>query len=50
MAKVTSKITFEDAMLKLEDSVARLESGSLGLSDAISEFENAIKLFKLDNM
>lgn len=46
MAKVTSKITFEDAMLKLEDSVARLESGSLGLSDAISEFENAIKLIK----
>ena len=33
-------------MLKLEDSVARLESGSLGLSDAISEFENAIKLIK----
>ena len=39
--------TFEEAVLKLEDSVAKLESGSLGLSEAIKEFENAIKLVKL---
>lgn len=39
--------TFEEAMLKLEDCVSKLENGSLGLYEAINEFENAIKLVKL---
>ena len=46
MAK-SANPTFEDAMLRLEDSVSKLENGSLGLSEAIKEFENAIKLVKL---
>jgi exodeoxyribonuclease VII small subunit len=39
--------TFEEAMIKLEDIVNKLEVGSLGLSESIAEFENAIKLIKL---
>ena len=46
MAK-SANPTFEEAMLRLEDSVSKLENGSLGLSEAIKEFENAIKLVKL---
>ena len=45
MAK-SANPTFEEAMLRLEDSVSKLENGSLGLSEAIKEFENAIKLVK----
>jgi exodeoxyribonuclease VII small subunit len=43
MAKSTVP-TFEEAMIKLEDIVNKLEVGSLGLSESIAEFENAIKL------
>ena len=40
-------LTFEAALKKLEDSSARLESGSLTLDESIAEFEECIKLIKL---
>ena len=44
-----NKMKFEDAMTLLEQSVARLESGSLGLDDAIAEYERAVGLVKICN-
>lgn len=41
--------TFEDAMSELENSVSRLESGSLSLDDSLLEFESAVKLIKFCN-
>ena len=41
--------SFEEAMQELENSVSRLESGSLSLDDSLKEFENAVKLIKLCN-
>ena len=46
MTKVKD-LKFEDAMLALEDSISRLESGNLALDESISEFENAVKLIKV---
>ena len=43
------KMKFEDAMALLEASVARLESGALGLDDAIAEYETAVGLVKICN-
>ncbi len=43
------KMKFEDAMALLEATVARLESGSLGLDDAIAEYEKAVGLVKICN-
>ena len=43
------KMKFEDAMALLEASVARLESGTLGLDDAIAEYEKAVGLVKICN-
>ncbi len=44
-----NKVKFEDAMTLLEASVARLESGSLGLDDAIAEYERAVGLVRICN-
>ena len=44
---MAKSISFEDAMIQLEDSVAKLESGNLSLDDSITEFENCVKLIKL---
>ena len=38
--------TFEDNLKELEDIATKLESGDLGLDDAIKEFEKGIKLSK----
>ena len=43
------KMKFEDAMALLEASVTRLESGTLGLDDAIAEYEKAVGLVKICN-
>lgn len=40
---------FEDAMALLEATVARLESGTLGLDDAIAKYEKAVGLVKICN-
>lgn len=44
-----NKIKFEEAMILLEQSVSKLESGSLGLDDAIAEYERAVGLVKICN-
>ena len=38
------KQTFEKAMKRLEDIVEELETGHLGLDDALKKFEEGIKL------
>lgn len=38
--------TFEDNLKELETIVAELEKGELSLEDAISKFENGIKVSK----
>ncbi len=42
-------IKFEEAMLRLEDIVKKLESGSLSLDASIAEYEEAIGLIKICN-
>ena len=42
-------IRFEDAMLKLENIVRRLEAGALTLDESLSSFEEAVALVKLCN-
>ncbi len=43
------KISFEEAIVKLEEAVSRLESGSLSLDESIKLFEDAISLVRLCN-
>ena len=44
---MAKNLSFEDAILKLEGAVSRLESGTLTLDESLSEFEEAVKLVKL---
>ena len=46
---MSSKISFEAAMDKLEQQVRRLESGNITLDEALSSFEEAVKLVKICN-
>lgn len=46
---MSTKITFESAMEKLEDEVRVLESGTTTLDQSLKSFENAIKLIKICN-
>ena len=39
-------VSFEDSLDKIEESVARLESGNLGLADALKEYEHGIGSLK----
>lgn len=41
-----TNINFEDAMIKLEDIVMKLENGNLPLDESIEEFEQAVKLIR----
>ena len=43
------KIKFEEAILRLENEVKRLESGNMSLDESISAFEEAIKHVKVCN-
>jgi exodeoxyribonuclease VII small subunit len=43
------KLSFEEAMNMLEDSVKRLENGNMSLDDSIGEFEKAMKLAAICN-
>lgn len=38
--------SFEDSLVKIEESVVRLESGNLGLADALEEYERGIRSLK----
>jgi exodeoxyribonuclease VII small subunit len=40
-------VSFEEALKKLEDSVHKLEEGSLGLEDALKTFEEGIQWSRL---
>lgn len=42
-------VTFEEAMLSLDNAVARLESSTLSLDESLATFEEAVKLIKLCN-
>ncbi len=44
-----NKISFEEAMTKLEAEVKKLEGGNMTLEESISAFENAVKLVKICN-
>lgn len=46
---MSKSIKFEEAMLKLEDSVRLLESGSLTLDESIEKYEDALKYVKICN-
>lgn len=43
------EINFEEAILKLEAEVKKLESGNLSLDESIAAFEEAVKLVKVCN-
>ena len=43
------KVNFEEALVKLENAVKRLESGNLSLDESLETFEEATGLVKLCN-
>ena len=43
---MSNKKTFEDNLKQLEEVVTKLETGNLGLDEAIEEFEKGMKLSK----
>ncbi len=43
------KLTFEQAMEKLEETVAKLENAKGGLSDTVSLYEEGVKLAAMCN-
>ena len=44
-----NNINFEEALMKLEGEVKKLESGNMTLDQSIEAFEEAIKLVKICN-
>ena len=42
-------ISFEEAMVSLEEAIARLEGGTLSLDESLKTFENAVALIKICN-
>lgn len=43
------ELKFEDAMIKLEGEVKKLESGNMSLDESIAAFEEAVKLIGVCN-
>jgi exodeoxyribonuclease VII small subunit len=43
------ELKFEDAMIKLEGEVKKLESGNMTLDESIASFEEAVKLIGVCN-
>ena len=43
---MSTKKTFEDSLKELEEVAIKLETGNLGLDEAIEEFEKGMKLSK----
>ena len=43
------EMKFEDAMIKLEGEVKKLESGNMTLDESIATFEEAVKLIGICN-
>lgn len=46
---MAKKMSFEEAMAKLEDTVRRLEAGGLPLDEAVTLFEEGTRLARLCN-
>jgi exodeoxyribonuclease VII small subunit len=46
---MSKTIKFEEAMIKLEETVRLLESGSLTLDESIEKYEDALKYVKICN-
>jgi exodeoxyribonuclease VII small subunit len=46
---MSKKMSFEEAMAKLEDTVRRLEVGGLPLDEAVTLFEEGTRLARLCN-
>ena len=44
-----NNMNFEAAMTELENSVKKLESGSMSLDESLLEFEKAVQLVKICN-
>ena len=44
-----NNVTFEEALLALDEAVSKLEGGSLTLDESLATFENAVKLIKICN-
>lgn len=44
MARLPKSLKFEDAMQRLEQIVHSLESGEIGIEDAIEQYEQAVRL------
>lgn len=42
-------ISFEEAMINLEEAIARLEGGTLSLDESLKTFEDAVALVKVCN-
>ena len=42
-------VTFEEAMLALDNAVSKLESGTPSLDESLTTFEEAVKLIKVCN-
>ncbi len=42
-------VTFEEAMIALDNAVSKLESGALSLDESLATFEEAVKLIKVCN-
>ena len=47
MTKTKDENTFEENLIKLEEIVQKLESGSTPLDEAIDEFNKAMKIAKV---
>jgi exodeoxyribonuclease VII small subunit len=47
--KTTEKLTFEEALARLEATVGRMEAGDLPLEKAMEAFEEGMKLAKFCN-
>ena len=41
------ELSFEDAIVSLEDSISKMETGSLTLDESIAEFEKALGYIKV---
>lgn len=46
---MSEKISFEEAIIKLEDRVKKLEGGNMSLDAALEAFEEAVGLVRLCN-
>lgn len=44
MAKPRGKLTFEDALAKLDEIVDAMESGQIGIEESVTRYEEAMQL------